>query len=198
PGLRDAVAQHWQTLLEARLRTAGKAVVAVPTMGREELDVATRVAAIERTAQAVAAPLVVMAHSAGCIMLAHWARETKRAVAGALLAVPPDFDAPLPDGYPMLAALRAGGWLPVPRERLPFRSIVAASRNDPLGRFERVAELAHAWGSRLDDLGDVGHLNSASGFGPWPQAEQYIGELSAASAGRRASRSQPVAAEQRA
>jgi predicted alpha/beta hydrolase family esterase len=184
-GLRDAVAQHWQSLLEARLRAAGRAVAVVPPMGREDLDCATRVAAIERTATAIAGPLIVVAHSGGCIMVAHWARQTKRAVAGALLAAPPDFDTPLPDGYPTLEALQAGGWLPVPRERLGFRSIVAASRNDPLGRFERVAELARAWGSRLDDLGEVGHLNPASGFGAWPQAEQYIGELSAAAAGMR-------------
>jgi hypothetical protein len=176
-GLRDAVAQHWQSLLEARLRAAGRAVAVVPPMGREDLDCATKVAAIEREAQAVRGRLIVVAHSAGCIMVAHWARQTKRTVAGALLAAPPDFDAPMPPGYPTLAALQAGGWLPGPRERLGFRSIVAASRNDPLGRFERVAELARAWGSRLDDLGEVGHLNPASGFGPWPQAEKYIDEL---------------------
>jgi predicted alpha/beta hydrolase family esterase len=187
PGLRDAVAQHWQSLLEARLRAAGRAVAAVHPMGREDLDCATRVAAIEREAQAVQGPLIVVAHSGGCIMLAHWARQTKRTVAGALLAAPPDFDAPMPQGYPTLDALQTRGWLPVPRERLPFFSIVAASRNDTLCRFERAAELAHAWGSRLDDLGDVGHLNPASGFGAWPQAEQYIGELSAAAAEMRAS-----------
>ena len=186
PGLRDAVAQHWQSLLEARLRAAGRAVAAVHPMGREDLDCATRVAAIEREAQAVQGPLIVVAHSGGCIMLAHWARQTKRAVAGALLAAPPDFEAPMPEGYPMLDALQTRGWLPVPRERLPFFSIVAASRNDPLCRFERAAELTHAWGSRLDDLGDVGHLNPASGFGAWPKAEQYIGELSAAAAEMRA------------
>ena len=183
PGLRDAVAQHWQSLLEARLRAAGRAVAAVHPMGREDLDCATRVAAIEREAQAVRGPLIVVAHSGGCIMLAHWARQTRRAVVGALLAAPPDFDTPMPEGYPALDALQTRGWLPVPRERLPFFSIVAASRNDPLCRFERAAELARAWGSRLDDLGDVGHLNPASGFGAWPQAEQYIGELSAAAAG---------------
>jgi predicted alpha/beta hydrolase family esterase len=186
PGLRDAVAQHWQTLLEARLRAAGRAVAAVQPMGREDLDCATKVAAIEREAQAVQGPLIVVAHSGGCIMLAHWAWQTRRAVAGALLAAPPDFDTPMPDGYPTLDALQTGGWLPVPRERLPFFSIVAASRNDTLCRFERAAELARAWGSRLDDLGDVGHLNPASGFGAWPQAEQYIGELSAAAAETRA------------
>lgn len=177
PGLRDAVAQHWQTLLEARLRAAGRRVAVVPPMGRDDLDCAARVEAIERSANAVAGRIVIVAHSAGCIMVAHWALRTARAVAGALLAVPPDLHTPMPAGYPTMDALQAGGWLPVPSRPLPFRSIVAASRDDPLARFERVAELAQAWGSRLDDLGSVGHLNPASGFGAWPQAEAYMDEL---------------------
>jgi uncharacterized protein len=174
PGLRDAVARHWQTLLIARLPR----VRAVPPMGRVDLDCTARVAAIERAAQAVHGPLVIVAHSGGCITLAHWARQTQRAVLGALLATPPDFERPMPEDYPTMDALRAGGWLPVPREPLPFASIVAASRNDPLGRFPRVAQLAQAWGSRLVDLGRVGHLNPASGFGDWPQAEDLIASLS--------------------
>ena len=84
----------------------------------------------------------------------------------------------MPEGYPTMEALRAAGWLPVPRDPLPFPSIVAASRNDPLGRFERVTELASDWGSRCVDLGEVGHLNPASGFGEWPQAQSFIQEFS--------------------
>lgn len=178
PGLRDAVAQHWQTLLETQLRQAGRPVASVPPMGRDDLDCAAKVAAIERVAQSVAGPIVMVAHSGGCVMVAHWARQSTREVQGALLATPPDFDQPMPEGYPTLEALRAGGWLPVPRERLPFRSIVAASRDDPLGRYERVAELAAAWGSELADLGAVGHLNPASGYGEWPRAESFIRALS--------------------
>jgi predicted alpha/beta hydrolase family esterase len=182
PGLRDAVDQHWQTLLERELPR----VVSVPAMGRTDLDCAARVAAIERAAQSVDGPLVVVAHSGGVVMAVHWAQRTQRPVLGALLATPPDFESPMPEGYPSLDALRAGGWLPVPRARLPFPSIVAASRNDPLASFERVSELARAWGSRLVDLGEVGHLNPASGFGPWPQAhsliEHFTGEPAAADA----------------
>ncbi len=180
PGLRDAVAQHWQTLLEARLRAEGAAVASVPPMGRENLDCASKVDSIERTAQAVQGPIVVVAHSGGCVMLVHWAQRTRRPVQGALLATPPDFEQAMPEGYPTIEQLRAGGWLPVPRARLPFRSIVAASRNDPLGRFDRVAELARAWGSELVDLGEVGHLNPASGYGEWPRADEFITQLSAA------------------
>ena len=173
PGLRDHVAQHWQTLLAEQLPR----VQTVPPMGRGDLDCALRVEAIERTARAIAGPLIIVAHSGGCIMLAHWARTTRRSVQGALLATPPDFDSPMPAGYPTLDDLRTSGWLPVPREPLPFQSIVAASRNDPLGRFERVVDLARAWGSRLVDLGTVGHLNPASGVGEWPRALELIDEL---------------------
>jgi predicted alpha/beta hydrolase family esterase len=178
PGLRDAVAQHWQTLLEARLRGEGRKVAAVPPLGREDLDCAAKVAAIERSAQAVEGPIVIVAHSGGCIMVAHWARQTRRAVSGALLAAPPDFETPMPEGYPSMDALRAAGWLPVPRARLPFPSIVAASRNDPLASCDRVAELARGWGSELVDLGEVGHLNPASGYGDWPRADEFIAALS--------------------
>ncbi|WP_414224484.1 RBBP9/YdeN family alpha/beta hydrolase [Cupriavidus necator] len=176
PGLRDAVPQHWQTLLAARLPR----VRSVAPMGRDGLDCAARVAAIEHEAQAVEGPLVIVAHSAGCIMVAHWALQTKRPVQGALLVTPPDLESPLPEGNPTIEALRAGGWLPVPRSRLPFRSIVGASRNDPLGSFERVAGLALDWDADLVDLGQVGHMNPASGHGDWPQAEAFVAQLSAA------------------
>ena len=178
PGLRDHVAQHWQTLLEARLREAGRPVVSVAPMGREDLDCASRVAAIDAALARAYGPAVIVAHSGGVIMLVHWARRYRRPVLGALLAAPPDFEQPMPDGYPTLDALEASGWLSVPREPLPFPSIVAASRNDPLGSFARVSALAQAWGSELVDLGEVGHLNPASGYGDWPQADAFIARLS--------------------
>ena len=180
PGLRDHVAAHWQTLLVRDLEARRHPVRSVPPMGREDLGLERRLEAIERTAQAIAGPIVAVAHSGGCVMLAHWARKTRRAVRGALLATPPDFEKPMPDGYPTVDALRAGGWLPVPRAPLPFRSIVAASRNDPLARLSRVAALASDWRSEIADLGFVGHLNPASGFGEWAGADPLIARLGAA------------------
>ncbi|NML44088.1 serine hydrolase family protein [Ramlibacter sp. G-1-2-2] len=176
PGLRDHVAEHWQTLLAARLPR----VRVVPPMGRGDLDCAKRVEAIEREAQSIEGPIVIVAHSGGVIMVAHWAQRTKRPVLGALLATPPDFERPMPEGYPTLADLKDGGWLPVPRTRLPFMSVVAASRNDPLADTKRVMQLAHDWGSSVVDLGEVGHLNPASGYGPWPEAERLIDALTTA------------------
>ena len=179
PGLRDQVDTHWQTLLAFELRARGRKVSTVPPMGRVDLDCEARVAAIEHAVQAVAGPLVLVAHSAGCLMVAHWAQQMTRPIRSALLATPPDFERPLPDGYPTLDALRDNGWLPVPREPLPFPSVVAASRDDPLGSFDRIEQLARDWNSRFVDLGFVGHLNPASGYGTWSRAEEFIQEISA-------------------
>jgi predicted alpha/beta hydrolase family esterase len=179
PGLRDHVDTHWQTLLALDLEAQRRRVKTVPPMGRDDLDCALRVAAIERAAQAISGPIVLVAHSGGCVMVAHWARQSQRPVHAALLATPPDFEQPMPDGYPTVDALRASGWLPVPRQPLRFPSIVAASRDDPLGRYERIEELARDWGSRMVDLGLVGHLNPASGYGRWGGAESLIDEISA-------------------
>lgn len=173
PGLRDPVDAHWQTLLAAQLPR----VRTVAPMGRTGR--AARVQAIEREIQAIAGPVVIVAHSGGCPMVAHWAAQTRRPVKGALLATPPELERPMPEGYPPLQALQDGGWLPVPMQALPFPSIVAASRNDPLARFAQVQQMARAWGSRLVDLGAVGHLNPASGHGEWPRAHAFIAELSA-------------------
>ena len=173
PGLRDQVANHWQTLLASRMPRAET----VAPMGRENIGLDGRVAAIEAAAQRIGGPLILVAHSAGCIMTAHWAKRTHCQVIGALLAAPPDLETAMPQGYPTLEALSANGWLPVPREPLPFPSIVAASENDPLGRFDRVLELGRAWGGSIVNIGAVGHLNPASGFGYWPQAEDFIAEL---------------------
>ncbi len=173
PGLRDHVPEHWQTLLERKLPKA----TSVPRMAHDMLSCAAWVAALDETLAAIEGPVILVAHSAGVMITAHWALRHARAIHGALLAAPPDFESPLPEGYPTQEVLRANGWLPTPRARLPFPSVVAASTNDPLGRRERVAELAGAWGSRLVDVGAVGHLNPAAGYGEWPRAESFIAEL---------------------
>ncbi|MET8151246.1 RBBP9/YdeN family alpha/beta hydrolase [Actinoplanes sp. NPDC049668] len=176
PGLRGQVPDHWQTRLAAALAN----VRAVPPLGRENPSLDERVAALQQTIEATAGPVVLVAHSAGVITTVHWAARHAGAagrVRGALLATPPDLAAPLPAEYPSLSDLAALGWLPIPRRPLPFRSIVAASADDPLGDPALVRSLADAWGGEYRELGAVGHLNPASGYGDWPGAEPLIKEL---------------------
>jgi predicted alpha/beta hydrolase family esterase len=172
PGLRGDMPDHWQTLLQAELPK----VACVPRLGHE-LSREAWVEALDASIRAIDGAIMLVAHSAGAIIVAHWAKTHRRKIRGALLATPPDLEAPLPDGYPSMQALEENGWFPVPTAPLPFPSIVAASSNDPLARIGRVLSLAVCWGSRFVDLGDVGHLNPASGYGPWPRAHDFIREL---------------------
>lgn len=178
PGLRDHVPQHWQTLLAREWPDA----FTLAPLGRDNLSLAERIRALESAVASSPDPVLLVAHSGGCVLVAHWAEQSRvlHRVAGALLATPPTFAAQLPVGYPTLAALGAAGWLPLPRQRLPFNSLVAASRNDPLGAFDDVLALARDWGAAVEDLGEVGHLNPASGYGEWPGALPLIARLSAA------------------
>lgn len=175
PGLREHVPNHWQTLLAAKLPR----VCSVAPLEHDKLSCAARVDAIDRALAAIEGPVLIVAHSAGAMMVAHWAaRGATREVHGALLAAPADLETPMPTGYPAIDALKEHGWLPIPRGTLPFPSIVAAGSNDPLTRLDRAREFAQAWGSRFVELGAVGHLNPASGHGEWPRADEFIRELS--------------------
>jgi uncharacterized protein len=177
PGLREHVADHWQTLLEARLK-ATRGVVTVPTLPRSNLSCSDRVQLLRQTVACVDGPVLLVAHSGGVATLLHWAARSQRAsIVGALLAAPADLETMLPVGYPSLSDLHANGWLPLPRSRLPFPSIVAASSNDPLASLYRVEELAAYWGSECVQVGAVGHLNPASGYGEWLHAEDLITRL---------------------
>ena len=175
PGLRDHVPDHWQTLLADELPGS----VTVPRMQMGKLSCTAWVDALDRTLDTVEGPVVLVAHSAGAMIVVHWAQRRRRAIVGALLAAPPDFESPLPAPYPTMDVLQSNGWLPTPRAPLPFPSIVAAGADDPLGRIERVEAMARDWGSRFVDLGNVGHLNPASGYGPWPDAHPFIRALAA-------------------
>ncbi len=170
PGLRGPVEDHWQTRLEAVL----PAVRPVEPIGRDRFDLGERVAGVQQVLEGIDGPVALVAHSAGVITTVHWAIHHHRPIQGALLATPPDLASPLPPEYPTIETLRMHGWLPIPTSSLPFPSIVAASSNDPLGDPARIRDLAAAWGSRFVELGTVGHLNPASGYGEWALAIDLV------------------------
>lgn len=174
-GLRSDVPEHWQSHLARQLPEA----YVVDSTHRSKTDLDGRVEDLEAVVRALDDPATIVAHSAGVLVAVHWAARYGTGVKGALLATPPVLAAELPEAYPSLAELEAAGWLPIPRQALPFPSIVAASANDELGDPERVRDLAAAWGSAVVDLGPVGHLNPASGYGEWPGAFDLLEQLDA-------------------
>ncbi|MGI5241280.1 RBBP9/YdeN family alpha/beta hydrolase [Dactylosporangium sp. CA-139066] len=135
---------------------------------------ADRVAALHASISATDEPAILVAHSAGCLTVAVWAAQHTGPVRAALLVTPPYLDpawAPAP-GETVDVFIDQ-----VPRGALPFRSIVVASRNDPMTTFEQFEAYARDWGPQLHDAGAVGHLDSRTGFGPWPDGERLARSL---------------------
>jgi hypothetical protein len=119
-------------------------------------------------------PAVLVAHSLGCLHVGAWAAHSKNTdrVKGALLVAPPDADRD--DVHQLIP-----GWAPVHMNRLPFASVLIASRDDPHCTMERARAFAHAWGSEFVDAGARGHLNSDSGLGDWPEGFEHLQRLQA-------------------
>ncbi|HEV2846057.1 MAG TPA: alpha/beta hydrolase [Thermoanaerobaculia bacterium] len=166
PGLGNSGPEHWQSRWEAE----------EPGFRRvEQRDWETPVCRdwVVRLEEAVveAGPeVVIAAHSLGCATVAHWALQSKRTVRGAFLVAPSDVEAP------WYREVGLTGFDPMPLQRLPFSSLVVASSNDPYLSLERAGEFARAWGSRFVDVGEAGHLNTASGHGPWPEGRRLLEE----------------------
>lgn len=126
-------------------------------------------------AQPAGRPLLLAAHSLGCLLTAWWAahsRHTHR-VAGALLVAPPEIERDdLRQQIP--------GWAPPARARLPFASIVVASSDDAYGSLESASRLAADWGATFYNIGPRGHINAESGLGDWDEGLALLRSLAPA------------------
>jgi uncharacterized protein len=174
PGYEGAGPQHWQTRMASKLSTAR--IIEQPDWLYPSLtDAVGAVVAAVRDAQR---PIVFVAHSAGCALLSHSMASLMefnlqdRMRGGFLVAAPSERSLlTLPDIDPALAL--------VPRDPLPFPTLLVASSNDPFATMEESADIALAWGSLLVEAGDAGHINTASGHGPWPEGMmRFAGFLS--------------------
>jgi uncharacterized protein len=168
PGYGNSGPGHWQSLWENSLRDAKR--VRMPNWDfPHRADWIEALDAAIREASEIAPPILV-AHSLGCITVAHWTDRYQRPIHGALLVAPVDVERPdTPEVVKDFA--------PVPMFGLPFPSHVVASSDDPFTSLQRAREFADAWDSLFTDLGPRGHINTASGFGEWPRGEAFLQDL---------------------
>ena len=167
PGWQGSGPEHWQSRWEALHGYAR-----VEQHDWQQPRRGDWLARLEETVIDSERPVVLVAHSLGCVLVAAWAKFSRHVhkVDGALLVAPGDVEQPgLAPALP--------GWSPILREPLPFASLLVASRDDPYCSFERAAALAGYWGSRLVDAGASGHLNSDSGLGDWPEGHALLQSL---------------------
>ncbi|WP_188316314.1 RBBP9/YdeN family alpha/beta hydrolase [Solihabitans fulvus] len=127
-------------------------------------------ARLDEAVRQCAEPPVLVAHSLGCVTLAHWVADGARwPVRAALLATPADVET---NRKPEIR-----GFDPIPRVAFPFPTILAASRNDSWMTPDRARSFARDWGARLVDAGEVGHLTVGEGVGRWPAGAELHAEL---------------------
>lgn len=154
PGWRDSGPGHWQSLWAERMPQARRVV-------QDDWITPTRAAwvgQLEKTVLEAPHPVVIVAHSLGCIATTHMGPEAAARVRGALLVAPAD-----PERRAILS-----DFAPVPCAALPYRSIVVASSNDPYCPIRLAGAYARAWGSEFVRLQRAGHINIESGHGEWP------------------------------
>lgn len=159
PGWGNSGPDHWQTRWQDKLSTARR--VEQPDWEKPDRDI--WVNNVIAAANAAPRPVVLLAHSIGVAAAVHAAgRLSPHRVIGAFLVAPPS--EAFASGEAALAT-----FAPYPKERLPFPSVLVASRNDLICDFDAATILAVTWGARLADAGEAGHINTASGHGPWPE-----------------------------
>ena len=168
PGWTNSGPDHWQSRWERHFKTARR-------IAQDNWDEPQRedwVRNIIATARALTRPAVLVAHSCGVTAIAHAAPDLAATyVAGAFLVAPADAEAM--DGWPATH----GGFAPIPMHTLPFPSRMIASSNDPHCSIERAQQFAKAWGSDLSIIANAGHINTASGHGPWPEGLLTFGQF---------------------
>ena len=171
PGWRNSGPKHWQSLWEEAhgYTRVEQHSWTHPRRGDwiSRLEDVLLSCNIERDG-----PAVLVAHSLGCLHVAAWAAHSTNThrVKAALLAAPPDVDRD--DVRELLP-----GWSPMPRQMLPFKTVLFASGNDPYCSPARAREFAGAWGAAFVDAGLRDHLNDESGLGDWPEAYQQLLKL---------------------
>jgi predicted alpha/beta hydrolase family esterase len=159
PGLGSSGPAHWQTYFE---RTNPD----FTRIEQREWDAPDRAEWVETLEQALAgedlSQVVLIAHSLGCVTVAHWAAAYGHRIKGALLVAPSDVETPHYAEFPTT------GFGPMPLQQLPFPSKVVTSTTDKWVTEARARQFAQAWGSELVVIGDAGHINADSGHGDWP------------------------------
>ena len=167
PGWQNSGPEHWQSRWEAHHgdRRVQQHDWMRPLRGDWQIQLEEAVLAADR-------PVVLAAHSLGCILVAWWAQHSTNIhkVRGALLVAPGDVERDdLRQAIP--------GWAPIARQRLGFAAHLIAASNDPYCELTRSRQMAADWGARFTEVGPLGHINAESGLGDWPEGRPWLQEL---------------------
>lgn len=160
PGLRNSDEHHWQTLWQAQLPHSKRIFLD----NWDQPDLEKWKAGIRAELNKLDRPAVIIAHSFGTLASASIAAEFPEKIAALFLVAPAD-----PDKFSIAAKL--------PQDPLPVPAKIIASSNDPWLTESKAAYWALHWGTDFLRFKNVGHINSDSKLGLWPQGINELTSL---------------------
>lgn len=148
PGLNNSDDWHWQTLWEEQ-NPSNFVRVAQEEWNNPEKD--KWVVSLKKTIENIKEPIVLVAHSLGCMTVAHYAQQFDNA--------------------------KLNSFAPAPKTKLTFKSVVVSSTNNDYCPIDKAQKMADYWGSKFVNIGRKGHVNTDSDLGAWTQGKSFLREL---------------------
>lgn len=168
PGLRNSNEHHWQSIWEQEQPEKFFRINQID-WGNPDCQIW-----IDRIEEELLhfnhSDLILVGHSVGCVSIIKWFEKYGHPIKGALFVAPSDVEK---IGYPKYIT----GFSPMPISKLPFKSMVVASSNDPVVDLDRAKTFAANWGSKLHVLKNAGHIEPKSGFGKWEEGLVLLNQL---------------------
>ena len=171
PGVGGSEHDHWQSWLQRQLKSCSR----VQQQDWNKPVLHAWVEQFVKTVQAIQEPIQIVAHSFGCLTtVAALAQhpELNQNIKNLVLVAPANPARFGDAGFARESQNDYQQYFHQLKLQVPTQMII--SENDPWLNFQDALQLAKAWKIRPKNLGQVGHINVASGFGPFPEIYDFL------------------------
>ena len=171
PGVGGSEHDHWQSWLQRQLKSCSR----VQQQDWNKPVLHEWVEQFIKTVQAIQEPIQIVAHSFGCLTtVAALAQhpELNQNIKNLVLVAPANPARFGDAGFARESQNDYQQYFQQLKLQVPTQMII--SENDPWLNFQDALQLAKAWKIRPKNLGQVGHINVASGFGPFPEIYDFL------------------------
>ena len=171
PGVGGSEAKHWQSWLQQKLVSSSR----VQQKHWDRPILSEWVAQFVKTVSAIESPVQIVAHSFGCLTSVAALAEHPEIAAKvkSLILVAPANPARFGEaGFARHSLTDYQNYFQQLKITVPTTLLI--SENDPWLSYHDALQLAQAWKLNPINLGKVGHINVAAGFGPFPKILNYM------------------------
>lgn len=171
PGVGGSDENHWQSWLQRQVMPCSR-------VQQDDWNFPLLSDWIHRFVEKISqidAPVQIVAHSFGCltsVAALHQHSEIAQKVKQLVLVAPANPSRFGENGFARLSLTDYSFYFHQIKISVPTKMLI--SENDPWLGFEDAKKLAKSWGVKPINLGQVGHINVDSGFGPFPEIFDFL------------------------